>query len=77
MEWILCDVCFRLNSHIVRFLERRKKKTSTLRNGAANNPELDDGCDATAVLLKTGKILASVPLFFLNYAKEEKLKMLR
>uniref|UniRef100_A0A3Q3WLN3 Sodium/calcium exchanger membrane region domain-containing protein n=1 Tax=Mola mola TaxID=94237 RepID=A0A3Q3WLN3_MOLML len=41
-----------LNSHVVRFLERQKKKSSTLRNGAANNAELDDGCDATAVLLK-------------------------
>uniref|UniRef100_A0A3Q0RMK6 Solute carrier family 24 member 3 n=1 Tax=Amphilophus citrinellus TaxID=61819 RepID=A0A3Q0RMK6_AMPCI len=42
----------RLNSYIVRFLERRKKNSTTLRNGAANNAELDDGCDATAVLLK-------------------------
>ncbi|XP_003963952.2 sodium/potassium/calcium exchanger 3 [Takifugu rubripes] len=42
----------KLNSRIVRFLERQKKKSSTLRNGAANNSELDDGCDATAVLLK-------------------------
>uniref|UniRef100_A0A674MDS8 Solute carrier family 24 member 3 n=1 Tax=Takifugu rubripes TaxID=31033 RepID=A0A674MDS8_TAKRU len=31
---------------------KQKKKSSTLRNGAANNSELDDGCDATAVLLK-------------------------
>uniref|UniRef100_A0A3P8PS31 Sodium/calcium exchanger membrane region domain-containing protein n=1 Tax=Astatotilapia calliptera TaxID=8154 RepID=A0A3P8PS31_ASTCA len=42
----------RLNSYIVRFLGRRKKNSTTLRNGAANNTELDDGCDATAVLLK-------------------------
>uniref|UniRef100_A0A669E9E4 Sodium/potassium/calcium exchanger 3 n=1 Tax=Oreochromis niloticus TaxID=8128 RepID=A0A669E9E4_ORENI len=42
----------RLNSYIVRFLGRRKKNSTTLRNGAANNAELDDGCDATAVLLK-------------------------
>lgn len=42
----------KLNSHIVRFLGRRKKNSTTLRNGAANNTELDDGCDATAVLLK-------------------------
>lgn len=47
-------VCFRMNSHVVRFLERRKKSSSSLRNGAANNAELDDGCDATAVLLKKG-----------------------
>ncbi|XP_077585663.1 sodium/potassium/calcium exchanger 3 [Stigmatopora nigra] len=42
----------KLNSHVVRFLERRKKNASSLRNGAANNGELDDGSDATAVLLK-------------------------
>uniref|UniRef100_A0A673AEF5 Solute carrier family 24 member 3 n=1 Tax=Sphaeramia orbicularis TaxID=375764 RepID=A0A673AEF5_9TELE len=42
----------KMNSYVVRFLERRKKNSSSLRNGAANNAELDDGCDATAVLLK-------------------------
>ncbi|XP_042289825.1 sodium/potassium/calcium exchanger 3 isoform X1 [Thunnus maccoyii] len=42
----------KLNSYVVRFLERRKKNSPSLRNGAANNAELDDGCDATAVLLK-------------------------
>ncbi|KAM9808810.1 sodium/potassium/calcium exchanger 3 isoform 1-T1 [Syngnathus typhle] len=42
----------KLNSHVVRFLERQKKKSSSLRNGAASNGELDDGSDATAVLLK-------------------------
>uniref|UniRef100_A0A672HAM8 Sodium/potassium/calcium exchanger 3-like n=1 Tax=Salarias fasciatus TaxID=181472 RepID=A0A672HAM8_SALFA len=42
----------KLNSHVVRFLERQKKNSSSLRNGAASNAELDDGCDATAVLLK-------------------------
>ncbi|XP_049927763.1 sodium/potassium/calcium exchanger 3 [Epinephelus moara] len=42
----------KMNSHVVRFLERRKKNSSSLRNGAANNGELDDGCDATSVLLK-------------------------
>ncbi|XP_076600083.1 sodium/potassium/calcium exchanger 3-like isoform X1 [Chaetodon auriga] len=42
----------KLNSHVVRFLERRKKNLSTLRNGATNNAEVDDGCDATTVLLK-------------------------
>uniref|UniRef100_A0A7N8WMR5 Solute carrier family 24 member 3 n=1 Tax=Mastacembelus armatus TaxID=205130 RepID=A0A7N8WMR5_9TELE len=48
----LCNVCSRLNSYVVRFLERGKKNSSSLRNGAGNNTELDDGCDATAVLLK-------------------------
>uniref|UniRef100_A0A7N8WLB7 Solute carrier family 24 member 3 n=1 Tax=Mastacembelus armatus TaxID=205130 RepID=A0A7N8WLB7_9TELE len=42
----------KLNSYVVRFLERGKKNSSSLRNGAGNNTELDDGCDATAVLLK-------------------------
>ncbi|XP_051815558.1 sodium/potassium/calcium exchanger 3-like isoform X2 [Acanthochromis polyacanthus] len=42
----------KLNSHVVRFLERWKKNSTSLRNGAASNAELDDGCDATAVLLK-------------------------
>lgn len=48
-----------MNSHVVRFLERRKKKSSALRNGAAaaTNAELEDGCDATAVLLKKGKVV--------------------
>ncbi|KAJ0067227.1 hypothetical protein NL108_013701, partial [Boleophthalmus pectinirostris] len=39
------------NSYVVRFLERRKKNSSALRNGAANNTEQEDG-EATAVLLK-------------------------
>ncbi|XP_070697006.1 sodium/potassium/calcium exchanger 3 [Pempheris klunzingeri] len=42
----------KMNSHVVHFLERRKKNSSSLRNGAANNADIDDGCDATAVLLK-------------------------
>ncbi|XP_027861802.1 sodium/potassium/calcium exchanger 3 [Xiphophorus couchianus] len=42
----------RLNCYIVRFLERQKKNPSGLSNGAASNTELDDGYDATAVLLK-------------------------
>ncbi|XP_076020497.1 sodium/potassium/calcium exchanger 3 [Genypterus blacodes] len=42
----------KMNSYIVRFLGRSKKNSPSLRNGAANNAELDDGCDATAVLLK-------------------------
>uniref|UniRef100_A0A8C7XS16 Solute carrier family 24 member 3 n=2 Tax=Oryzias sinensis TaxID=183150 RepID=A0A8C7XS16_9TELE len=46
------DLYFRMNSHIVRFLESQKKSPSGLKNGAAGSAELDDGCDATAVLLK-------------------------
>lgn len=53
-------MCFRLNSHVVRFLERRKKNLSTLRNGATNNAEVDDGCDATTVLLKKGTLFVEL-----------------
>uniref|UniRef100_A0A1A7YG27 Solute carrier family 24 (Sodium/potassium/calcium exchanger), member 3 n=1 Tax=Iconisemion striatum TaxID=60296 RepID=A0A1A7YG27_9TELE len=42
----------KMNCYIVRFLEQQKKKSSSLRNGASSNADLDDGCDATAVLLK-------------------------
>ncbi|XP_024152492.1 sodium/potassium/calcium exchanger 3 isoform X2 [Oryzias melastigma] len=42
----------KMNSRIVRFLESQKKSPSGLKNGAAGNADLDDGCDATAVLLK-------------------------
>ncbi|XP_037543628.1 sodium/potassium/calcium exchanger 3 [Nematolebias whitei] len=40
----------KLNCYIVHFLERWKKNSSGLKNGAANS-EVDDGCDATVVLL--------------------------
>ncbi|KAK6328721.1 hypothetical protein J4Q44_G00006990 [Coregonus suidteri] len=42
----------KFNSNIVHFLERRKKNSSSLGNGTASNADLDDNCDATAVLLK-------------------------
>lgn len=58
----LARCCCRLNSYIVRFLERSKKNSPSLRNGAANNAELDDGCDATAVLLKKCKPELFLPL---------------
>ena len=47
---------YRFNSNIVRFLERRKKNPSSLGNGTASNADLDDNCDATAVLLKKGMV---------------------
>ncbi|CAJ1066995.1 sodium/potassium/calcium exchanger 3 [Xyrichtys novacula] len=52
MMYFVYILIMKLNSYVVRFLERRKKNSSGLRNGAATNAELDDGCDATAVLLK-------------------------
>lgn len=63
-------MCFRMNSRVVRFLERRKKKSSTLKNGAANNADLDDGCDATAVLLKKGGRQAAAILDLHWWSKE-------
>uniref|UniRef100_A0A4W5N437 Solute carrier family 24 member 3 n=1 Tax=Hucho hucho TaxID=62062 RepID=A0A4W5N437_9TELE len=47
---------YRFNSNIVRFLERRKKSSSSLGNGTASNADLDDNCDATAVLLKKANL---------------------
>uniref|UniRef100_A0A674AG34 Sodium/potassium/calcium exchanger 3-like n=1 Tax=Salmo trutta TaxID=8032 RepID=A0A674AG34_SALTR len=47
---------YRFNSNIVRFLERRKKNSSSLGNGTASNADLDDNCDATAVLLKKANL---------------------
>ncbi|KAM8852606.1 sodium/potassium/calcium exchanger 3 [Synchiropus picturatus] len=44
----------KLNSYVVRFLERRKKNSANLRTKTSHNAELEDGCDATAVLLKKG-----------------------
>uniref|UniRef100_A0A1A8FA42 Solute carrier family 24 (Sodium/potassium/calcium exchanger), member 3 n=1 Tax=Nothobranchius korthausae TaxID=1143690 RepID=A0A1A8FA42_9TELE len=41
----------KLNCYIVRFLEQQKKNSS-LKNGPSSTADLDDGCDATAVLLK-------------------------
>ncbi|CDQ71529.1 unnamed protein product [Oncorhynchus mykiss] len=46
----------KFNSNIVRFLERRKKNPSSLGNGTASNADLDDNCDATAVLLKKANL---------------------
>ncbi|XP_046886257.1 sodium/potassium/calcium exchanger 3 isoform X1 [Hypomesus transpacificus] len=44
----------KLNSLIVRYLERHKKNSSSLGNGTASNADLDDNCDASSVLLKKG-----------------------
>ncbi|XP_060943411.1 sodium/potassium/calcium exchanger 3-like [Limanda limanda] len=52
LMYLVYILIMKMNSHVVHFLERRKKNSSSLRNGAASNAELDDGCDATAVLLK-------------------------
>ncbi|KAG7260827.1 hypothetical protein CRUP_011794 [Coryphaenoides rupestris] len=50
----------KMNSHIVRFLERRNK-SSDLRNGAASNTELDDTCDATVSVLMVDELLSAYP----------------
>ncbi|XP_076830838.1 sodium/potassium/calcium exchanger 3 [Brachyhypopomus gauderio] len=49
LVYILIMKC---NSYVVRYFERRKKNSASLGNGTASNTDLDDGCDATAVLLK-------------------------
>ncbi|XP_072293507.1 sodium/potassium/calcium exchanger 3-like [Eucyclogobius newberryi] len=51
LMYLVYILIMKCNSYVVRFLERRKKKSSALRNGATNNAELEDG-EATAVLLK-------------------------
>ncbi|CAL9687411.1 unnamed protein product [Knipowitschia caucasica] len=53
LMYVVYILIMKCNSYVVRFLERRKKKSSSLRNGAANSTELEDG-EATAVLLKKG-----------------------
>lgn len=45
----------RLNSRVVNYIERRKKNSGNLGNGTASNTDIDDGCDATVVLLKKGE----------------------
>lgn len=54
----------RCNSYVVHYFERRKKNATNLGNGTASSTDLDDGCDATAVLLKKGNKKNRV--FFLN-----------
>ncbi|XP_056291170.1 sodium/potassium/calcium exchanger 3 [Pseudoliparis swirei] len=52
LMYVVYILLMKMNSHVVRYLERRKKKSApSLRNGAANG-EPEEGCDATAVLLK-------------------------
>lgn len=51
---LITDMSIRCNSYVVHYFERRKKKTTNLGNGTASSTDLDDGCDATAVLLKKG-----------------------
>ncbi len=53
-------VLIRFNSRVVHYIERRKKNSANLGNGTASNTDIDDGCDATVVLLKKGN--ASSPL---------------
>ncbi|XP_043087295.1 sodium/potassium/calcium exchanger 3-like [Puntigrus tetrazona] len=42
----------KFNSRVVHYIERRKKNSANLGNGTASNTDIDDGCDATVVLLK-------------------------
>lgn len=57
-------VLIRFNSRVVHYIERRKKNSANLGNGTASNTDIDDGCDATVVLLKKGNAV----LFYMNHA---------
>ncbi|XP_052429240.1 sodium/potassium/calcium exchanger 3 [Carassius gibelio] len=45
-------ILMNFNSRVVNYIERRKKNSTNLGNGTASNTDIDDGCDATVVLLK-------------------------
>lgn len=53
-------VLIRFNSRVVHYIERRKKNSANLGNGTASNTDIDDGCDATVVLLKKGNACSPV-----------------
>uniref|UniRef100_A0AAY4E626 Sodium/calcium exchanger membrane region domain-containing protein n=1 Tax=Denticeps clupeoides TaxID=299321 RepID=A0AAY4E626_9TELE len=50
--YLVYILIMKLNSTVVRFLERRKKNSANLGNGRASSTDMDDSCDATVVLLK-------------------------
>ncbi|XP_036430188.1 sodium/potassium/calcium exchanger 3 [Colossoma macropomum] len=54
LMYLVYILIMKCNSRVVHFIERRKRKknSTNLGNGTASNTDLDDGCDATAVLLK-------------------------
>ncbi|XP_066535544.1 sodium/potassium/calcium exchanger 3 [Hoplias malabaricus] len=52
LMYLVYILIMKCNSHVVHYIERRKKNSTNLGNGTASNTDLDDGCDATAVLLK-------------------------
>uniref|UniRef100_A0AAR2JYT4 Sodium/calcium exchanger membrane region domain-containing protein n=1 Tax=Pygocentrus nattereri TaxID=42514 RepID=A0AAR2JYT4_PYGNA len=54
LMYLVYILIMKCNSRVVHYIERRKRKknSSNLGNGTASNTDLDDGCDATAVLLK-------------------------
>ncbi|KAK2852593.1 hypothetical protein Q7C36_007794 [Tachysurus vachellii] len=52
LMYLVYILIMKCNSYVVHYFERRKKKATNLGNGTASTTDLDDGCDATAVLLK-------------------------
>ncbi|XP_072534241.1 sodium/potassium/calcium exchanger 3 [Salminus brasiliensis] len=52
LMYLVYILIMKCNSRVVHFIDRRKKNSTNLGNGTASNTDLDDGCDATAVLLK-------------------------
>ncbi|XP_060782042.1 sodium/potassium/calcium exchanger 3 isoform X2 [Neoarius graeffei] len=52
LMYLVYILIMKCNSYVLHYFERRKKKATNLGNGTASSTDLDDGCDATAVLLK-------------------------
>ncbi|KAK3554230.1 hypothetical protein QTP70_020195 [Hemibagrus guttatus] len=52
LMYLVYILIMKCNSYVVHYFERRKKKATNLGNGTTSTTDLDDGCDATAVLLK-------------------------
>lgn len=52
LMYLVYIILMKFNSRVVHYIERRKKNSGNLGNGTASNTDIDDGCDATVVLLK-------------------------
>ncbi|XP_052007478.1 sodium/potassium/calcium exchanger 3-like [Xyrauchen texanus] len=52
LMYLVYILIMNFNSRVVHYIERRKKNSANLGNGTASNTDIDDGSDATVVLLK-------------------------
>ncbi|XP_051508262.1 sodium/potassium/calcium exchanger 3-like isoform X1 [Myxocyprinus asiaticus] len=52
LMYLVYILIMKFNSRVVHYIERRKKNSANLGNGTASNTDIDDGCEATVVLLK-------------------------